>query len=302
MALTSASQPIRNNRPAVSIGLPVFNGAEHLGEAIESLLNQTYADFELIISDNCSTDGTRAICERFAGEDARVCYIRQPQNIGAPRNWNVVAHYATGTYFKWASANDYCNERFVEECLLELERDPKAVLAFGRTCLVDDSRDTMTDYEGDVEVLDERPSDRFRRVLRSWALNNAQSGLFRLAVLRKTGLDRPYVGGDLQLMLELSLHGRFKRVPTAVLYRRVANDSMSTNLTREQLDHLIDPLSTSGTRLAAWPKHWDRLTTIVRSPIAGVEKLACIGTTLREAAWDRSRLVRELPILLKNAL
>lgn len=289
-----------NDRPTVSIGLPVFNGEQHLSQALDSLLRQTFSDFELVISDNSSTDGTRDICERFVRQDLRVRYVLQPRNIGAPRNWNFVVHQAKGQYFKWASANDYCNERFVEECLNVLKYDPRLVLSFGTTCLVDDELGAVTEYQGDVEVLDDRPSERFNRVSQRWALNNAQCGLLRLDVLRRTRLDRPYIGGDLELMLELALHGRFKRAPDAVLFRRVGGKSMSVNLSQEQLEEFIDPLARSRQHLVAWPRHWDRLTTILRSPIGTGERLVCTAMAARAASWDRARLLRELATLLRR--
>ena len=68
--------------PRLSIGLPVYNGENYLAESLEALLGQTYEDFELIISDNASTDGTADICQRYGKQDSRIRYIRQPRNIG----------------------------------------------------------------------------------------------------------------------------------------------------------------------------------------------------------------------------
>lgn len=87
--------------PACSIGLPVYNGENYLEQAIQSVLAQTFQDFELIISDNASTDGTEAICRRFAEQDPRILYVRQPRNIGAAKNYNYTFHLARGEYFNW---------------------------------------------------------------------------------------------------------------------------------------------------------------------------------------------------------
>ena len=83
MSRESASAPAQ---PLVSIGLPVYNGASYLSESIDSLLAQTYRNIELVISDNASTDGTQALCERYVAQDARVVYSRRPENIGGVRN------------------------------------------------------------------------------------------------------------------------------------------------------------------------------------------------------------------------
>ena len=71
-----------NAVPRLSVGLPVYNGENYLAESLEALLGQSYEDFELIISDNASTDGTADICRRYEKQDSRIRYIRQPRNIG----------------------------------------------------------------------------------------------------------------------------------------------------------------------------------------------------------------------------
>jgi glycosyltransferase involved in cell wall biosynthesis len=87
--------------PRVSVGLPVRNGANYLREALDSLLSQTLADFELVIGDNASTDGTEAICREFAARDDRVRYVRHDTDIGAPRNFNFVFPESQAPYFRW---------------------------------------------------------------------------------------------------------------------------------------------------------------------------------------------------------
>lgn len=280
--------------PVVSIGVPVYNGARHLPQALGSLQTQTFANFEIVISDNASTDNTQDICEQFARCDARIRYLRQPRNIGAPRNWSLIVHEARGQYFKWASANDYCSERFIEKCLQALEGDADAVLSFGKTRLVDEETGAMSDYEEDVEALDDSPSDRFRTVCRSLRLNNAQSGLIRLDALRRTGLDRPYQGGDLVLMAELALYGRFRCAPEAMLYRRIGASSLSARLSAAELHYFIDPNALGGTRWQLWRSHLDQVGAILRAPIPVREKLTCLRIAAHNAYWDRSRLTREL--------
>ena len=125
--------------PAVSIGLPVYNGEAHLAEALDSLLAQTFSDFELIISDNASTDRTAEICRAYAARDPRIRYTRQEQNRGAAWNYNRVFALASGRYFKWFSHDDLCSQNYFERCVEILERDPAVVLSYGKTTLVDES-------------------------------------------------------------------------------------------------------------------------------------------------------------------
>src|SRR6267143_929234 len=102
--------------PSVSIGLPVYNGERYVRTAIESILNQTLQDWELIICDNASTDGTQAICEDYAARDARLRYLRNPSNIGAANNYRRVVELAQGRYFKWIASDDYCAPEFLDRC------------------------------------------------------------------------------------------------------------------------------------------------------------------------------------------
>ena len=110
--------------PRVSIGLPVYNGERWLAEALDSLLAQTYSDFELIISDNGSTDDTQAICEEYAARDRRIRYIRQEINRGLAWNWNCVFEESAGDYFKWAACDDLYHPTFLERCVQILDQYP----------------------------------------------------------------------------------------------------------------------------------------------------------------------------------
>ena len=103
--------------PRLSVGLPVYNGENFLAESLEAMLGQSYQDFELIISDNASTDGTGDICRRYARQDSRVRYIRQPLNIGLARNHNCLVAEARGELFKWASHDDLYARDLLERCV-----------------------------------------------------------------------------------------------------------------------------------------------------------------------------------------
>ena len=117
--------------PKVSIGLPVYNGATHLRVAIDSLLAQSYADFELIISDNASSDETACICREYASKDSRIRYLAQPSNIGATANFNFVLDAAVGEYFMWAAHDDAWEPDFLAE-MTALLADPTVEIAFCR--------------------------------------------------------------------------------------------------------------------------------------------------------------------------
>jgi GT2 family glycosyltransferase len=273
-----------DRQPGVSIGLPVYNGARHLAEALDSLLAQTYSDFELIISDNASTDETAAICADYARRDPRIRYVRQSQNIGAPRNWSFVATVARGTYFKWASSNDICAADMLERCVTTLSSRPDAVLCYGRTSLMDEDTGQQTPYDGDFSIEDERPSERFKHLLRAIRLNNAQCGLIRTSVLRQTGLDRPYPAGDMPLMGELALRGRFILVPEVLLVRRMGRRTFSRNLVGQAQTTFYGSRSVGV--VSTLRKHFDHAIGILRAPIDLEEKRRSFGCLARYLFWE----------------
>ena len=116
--------------PRVSIGLPVYNGERFLARAIDSLLAQDFVDFELVISDNASTDGTGEISRDYAARDPRIRYHRNERNIGAVGNFNRTLDLASGEYFKWAAHDDWCAPQFLGRCVEVLDDDPSTVLCF----------------------------------------------------------------------------------------------------------------------------------------------------------------------------
>src|SRR5687767_8665908 len=107
--------------PTVSIAIPVYNGENYLRLSIESILAQDYSDFELIITDNASTDGTEAICRDYANRDPRVRYARNERNIGASGNYNKGFELARGKYFRWQAHDDECHRSMTRKCVDFLE-------------------------------------------------------------------------------------------------------------------------------------------------------------------------------------
>ena len=279
--------------PKVSIGLPVYNGERYLADAVQSLREQTFQDFELIISDNASTDRTADICQQLVSQDARVRYVRQPGNIGAVRNFDFVARAANGRFLKWSSANDRCDPAMLAKCVAVLEREEDIVLCYGRTCLIDGHDREMGLYEYDLAVEQERPSARFLEVRNRMNLNNAQNGLIRLDALRKTRLGRVYPDGDRILMAELALYGKFRLLPDVLFYRRMDAGAASHFLSERELRVFLDPES-AHRGLTAYRLHSDCFWSVLRAPISASEKLASLDFVVRSAYWDRRELWRDL--------
>src|SRR5262245_745161 len=122
----------------VTIGMPVFNGANYISQAIEGILSQTFGDLELVISDNASGDATEDICRDFARRDRRIRYLKQARNVGAAANHNLLFSHGDGPYFKWASHDDVLHPRFLEVTVAALDARPDTVLASPATVLIDE--------------------------------------------------------------------------------------------------------------------------------------------------------------------
>ena len=153
-----------DNKPQLTIGLPVYNGQNYVRQAIESILVQTYRDFELIISDNASTDKTPEICREYL-KDPRVRYYRSKRNNGGAWNWNRVFELSSGVYFKWAAHDDTMSPEFVERCIRELEKDPTIILCHSKDAIIDENSKVIGAYDlGDIQDS-EKPHERFRELL-----------------------------------------------------------------------------------------------------------------------------------------
>jgi len=283
----------RHPTPMVAIGVPVYNGAKRLPQTLDSLLAQTFSNFEILISDNGSTDDTPAICAGYAARDPRVRYVRQPTNLGLPNNWNFVAREARCKYFKWASSNDLLAPNMLADCVETLETDASAVLAFGHTALVGADGERYGQYEGDFAILEDAPSVRFRRG-QEIAMNNAINGVVRHSALLRTGLIRPYPASDYVLMAELALQGKFVLLPDTLFFRRTDAGSMTTGLRRMERLRLHDPDAT-GRETIEWRRYRDLLAVALKAEgISLKERLKAASIACRFFLWARRQILSDL--------
>jgi glycosyltransferase involved in cell wall biosynthesis len=208
--------------PKVSIGMPVYNGEKYLREAIRAILEQTFEDFELIISDNASEDGTRAICEEFAKNDARIRYVRNPTNLGAVANYNHAVRLAQAEYFHWATYDDLIAPTFLEKCVKVLDDQPEIVLCSAQTVNIDENGSTLNYYDDNFAFLAAKPHHRFRDILGRLVDYdcNAEYGLIRRSVLMQTGMEQSFHSADKVLLAELVLHGKFHEIQERLFYHR----------------------------------------------------------------------------------
>lgn len=182
------------NKPAplITVGIPVFNGERFLERAIASLQQQDYPNFEIVISDNCSTDRTAEICHRAAIEDKRIRYHANPTNIGAVPNFVQAFSLARGEYFMWAAYDDLWDRRCLSALADELLSHSEAGLAHSGVALLDDtgqvlSENSFTEEDNPNHWSCTETALRCVGPARGRPkLNFAMYGLFRTDMLRKT--------------------------------------------------------------------------------------------------------------------
>ncbi len=231
-----------NKNPRVSIGIPVYNGEKYLAAALDSLLAQTYADFEVAISDNASTDRTEKICREYAARDSRIRYERQPKNLGMTWNFSHVVEMARGEYFRWHAHDDTCAPTLLEKCVEALDRHPEAVLAYPRVLMIDWQGEPLpedpstwrpplsSDASSPTDDRDPRGLDspqasrRFYGVLMKtvWCLE--PYGLMRTDAVHTTGKLRNYRAAEKVFIAEMALRGQFVEVPEMLLLVRRHSD------------------------------------------------------------------------------
>lgn len=220
--MTSASLQIGCvGAPRVSIGLPVYNGAASLARALDALLGQSYRDFELVISDNASTDATARICADYALRDPRVRYLRQPLNIGAWCNFGHVVTQAQGEFFMWAAHDDSWSVNWLATLVPALIQG--AAMAHGDIFGVDQHGQV-------IGTLGDFSLDGRARVLRYFLLNpwdgkaNLIYGLYRTASVRRHAFDKDSAqrfGFDMHFVFHMLQYGGFVHVSGAELRKLV---------------------------------------------------------------------------------
>src|SRR5215510_77682 len=209
---------MKKEGPCVSICLPVYNGEMYLREAIEGVLTQTFEDFELIISDNASTDGTQEICLQAAALDPRVQYLRGEVNRGLAWNFNRAFELASGRYLVWLAHDDVMAPDYIRRCVEAIEQDAGTVLCFTNANYIDIKGELIQRVDLPNLGASEIPSERFRGIL--WGLCDPICGLMKVEVLKQTRLHGAYADSDRVLLGELALRGRFHVISDYLFYRR----------------------------------------------------------------------------------
>ena len=286
--------------PRLSIGLPVYNGERYLAESVDALLGQSYEDFELIISDNASTDTTGNICRGYAKQDSRVRYIRQPRNIGLAPNHNFVAEQARGEFFKWAASDDLYGRDLLQSCVEALDADSKVVLAHAWNAVIDSRGSVTQAYPYPLATDSPSAPERLRSFLfgssglfpagepgdsRLVRTNNQgilracdEYGVIRTQVLRQVAPHASYHHQDRIVVCELLLRGPFHQTPDWLYFRRDHEERAYKSSLRARCA-ILDPRRSNPflhptARLVA-EYMWGYVGAIRRAPLSPADRREC---------------------------
>jgi glycosyltransferase involved in cell wall biosynthesis len=274
MTARERATPKGGRVPRVSIGLAVYNGERFLRQSIESLLGQTFTDFELIISDNASTDATAEICREYAERDGRIRYSRNASNIGGVNNENLTFTLARGEYFRWAAHDDVCAPTLLERCVEVLDHEPDVVLCFtAMTAIDEDGRESGVRFGREGTAA--RPSTRFSQLSYRWHPCDATYGLVRSSVLRETGLQKNYTASDRVLLCELAFRGRFVQLPEPLFYKRFHDGNRYRDWRGRMAWFMPDLAKTGKVTFPNWLEISDYIAMVWRVRISPVERALC---------------------------
>jgi glycosyltransferase involved in cell wall biosynthesis len=290
-------------RPRLSIGLPVYNGENFLEETLASLLSQTFGEFELVVSDNASTDRTEEICRDFAARDSRLHYHRNAENIGGAGNFNLVFELSSADYFKWSAHDDMCRPEFLARCVEALDSDSSAVGAYPRGVTTDEQGRRGAESRARPHLCSPLPHRRLREVLTPTAgapgrlyFPIAIYGVIRSERLRRTRLFRSYPASDRSLLAELTLRGPFIEVPEPLFVMRDHRQSAGRTVGRNPRQAVAwwNPRSQRRVLFPEWGLMQSFAAAIRRAPLSPVESLRCYGELGAAAVRSRWTLLGDL--------
>jgi glycosyltransferase involved in cell wall biosynthesis len=274
--------------PRVCVGIPVYNGENYLSESIESILRQTFTDFELIISDNGSTDMTEEICRKYAKQDERVRYYRSTENHGATWNHNRLVELARGEYFRWQAHDDISAPSFLERCVAALDTRPEVVLAYPMTRIVDEQGNVIRDFDMPLRTDSAQPHIRLHDLICVDHSCYQVYGLMRTAALRTTPAIGNFSGSDWNLLAELGLLGRFYEVREFLFLRR-EHQQVSTRAYKnnQELMAWFDPRKAGKISFPHWRRFYEFALSLRRVQLNPLERFRCM-LVLAMWLWGRS--------------
>lgn len=281
--------------PRVSLAVPVYNGERYLRESLDGLLAQTFTDFELVIADNASTDGTEAICREYVARDSRVRYHRNPQNLGGPGNFRRVFRLCRGEYHKWSTADDLWHPTLVEKCVAVLDARPDVVLAYPRSNIVDAEGRVVRTFDDPLDLPEESAAVRCERVILESTFCHAHLGVLRRTAMLRTGLIGSELASDIRFLAEMAMLGKFAVVPEYLFGRRFheASSSWARDDAEWQRQYYAPGRAGVG-GLGTWRRYLQLLRRATVVPMPAGERWELVRFLGRRMRWQRDVLAREL--------
>lgn len=238
--------------PTVSIIVPNYNHARFLRQRIDTIVAQTFKDFELVLLDDCSTDDSRSILREYAS-DPRVRLEFNDVNSGSTyKQWNKGVRLARGKYVWIAESDDYADERLLERLLVVLEADPEVSFAYCRSRCVDEHgcagafADVRLNYDSQQWAMDF--CDGGYAACRKYFLVvnpivNASAVVFRKAVFDKVGGADETLRycGDWKLWAAIVLEGKFAYLCKPLNYYRFHDETVRSKSSKDALQ-ITEPL------------------------------------------------------------
>ncbi|GIK40320.1 MAG: glycosyl transferase [Chloroflexota bacterium] len=272
------------NKPRVSIGLPVYNGEFHLKETLDSILCQTFSDFELIISDNGSTDRTQQICEDYMAKDTRIKYYRSVKNLGIAPNYNRVFELSSGEYFKWADYDDLLAPDFLAKCVEVLDNHPEVAVCFPKAKVIDENGTFLEDYDPLPDTSSLEPHVRFGKLIVTNDNRVVQaSGLMRAGLVKKTVMHGSYPCSDEVFLAHMALLGYFYEIPDRLFFVRIHPKQSTRGVLASERARVVffDTSLKDKMVLVKWLYFKDSLRAINTSPINTYQRICCYFHMMR---------------------
>ncbi len=232
-----------DKKALVSIGMPVYNGERFIRQSLESLLAQDYENFELIISDNASTDASPEICREYLAKDKRIQYFKNERNLGAADNFNRVFELSSGKYFMWAADHDLWHPTFISRCISILETEPDVILVYPLAVYIDMEGNSLGMRCDRIDCRGMPLVSRYKYFMRNFNYGWSIHGLIRREALAKTAGFRKIWGCHLALEAELSLIGEYALVNEPLFFPRKNRPDEDQETRKNRVFYEVDPVS-----------------------------------------------------------
>lgn len=288
--------------PTVGIGLPVYNGADYLRDAIESVLAQTFEDFELLICDNASTDATPEICREYADKDDRIRYVRNRVNLGGGPNHRRVFELNRGRYYRLFHHDDAMHPELLARCVEVLDANPQIVSAFSSAARINSKGEVTGHYSPLPHFESNDPVVRVWEALRFGEEPLALFGLVRADVMEKIDLPGNSPSADRVWVAELAMHGPFQEIREPLfLHREYPNRSLSAFGFGHATIAWWDPKAVSSFSFPYWRTFRALVRAINRAPLSKPDKLRAYRLVGRWAGTNEHylKLLYDLAIPLR---